>query len=63
MDIMARKNPDDVKELVLKNLRNIAPGGGYILGASNSVPEFIPLKNYNAMRETALAFGGYPISI
>ena len=39
------------------------PGGGYILGASNSVPEFIPLKNYNAMRETALEYGGYPISV
>jgi uroporphyrinogen decarboxylase len=63
MDIMTRKTPDDVKELVFKNLRAIAPGGGYILGASNSVPEYIPLKNYNAMRETALEYGQYPISL
>ncbi len=63
MDIMARKEPKDVEELVKKNLRNIAPGGGYIVGASNSVPEFIPLKNYNAMRETALKYGRYPIKV
>ncbi len=63
MDIMARKSPDDVKELVFRNLRNIAPGGGYILGASNSVPEYIPLENYNAMRETALEYGRYPIAV
>ena len=63
MDIMTRKEPRDVEELVKKNLRDVAPGGGYIVGASNSVPEFIPLKNYNAMRETALKYGEYPISV
>ncbi|MFC1847268.1 uroporphyrinogen decarboxylase family protein [Chloroflexota bacterium] len=63
MDIMTRKEPRDVEELVKKNLRNVAPGGGYIVGASNSVPEFIPLKNYNAMRETSLKYGKYPISV
>ena len=62
MDIMTRGTEKDVAELVMKNLRNIAPGGGYLLGASNSVPEYIPLKNYNAMRETALKYGKYPIS-
>lgn len=63
MDIMARKGPDEVKELVMQNLRNVAPGGGYIIGASNSVPEYIPLENYNAMRETAVKYGQYPISV
>jgi uroporphyrinogen decarboxylase len=63
MDIMTRCEPKDVEALVLKNLKNIAPGGGYILGASNSVPEYIPVKNYNAMRETALKYGQYPIRL
>jgi uroporphyrinogen decarboxylase len=63
MDIMTRGTEKDVAELVMKNLRNVAPGGGYLVGASNSVPEYIPLKNYNAMRETALKYGGYPISV
>jgi uroporphyrinogen decarboxylase len=63
MDVMTRGTEKDVEALVIKNLHNIAPGGGYLVGASNSVPEFIPLKNYNAMRETALKFGKYPISV
>lgn len=63
MDIMTRGTEKDVAELVMKNLRNVAPGGGYLVGASNSVPEYIPLKNYNAMRETALKYGKYPISV
>ena len=63
MDIMTRGTEKDVAELVIKNLRNIAPGGGYMVGASNSVPEYISVKNYNAMRETALKYGKYPISV
>lgn len=63
MDIMTRGTEKDVEALVLKNLKNIAPGGGYLVGASNSVPEYIPVKNYNAMRETALKYGQYPISV
>jgi len=63
MDVMTRGNPQEVEELVKRNLREIAPSGGYIVGASNSVPEYIPLKNYNAMRKTTLKYGRYPISI
>lgn len=63
MDIMTRGKEKDVAALVIRNLKNIAPGGGYLVGASNSVPEYIPLSNYNAMRETALSLGQYPIRL
>lgn len=63
LDVMARGTEAEVRELVMRNLREVAPGGGYLLGSSNSIPEFIPLKNYNAMRETALKYGKYPISL
>lgn len=63
VDLMTRGTPEEVEALVRRNLREIAPGGGYIVGASNSVPEYIPLVNYNAMRETTLNYGGYPISL
>jgi uroporphyrinogen decarboxylase len=63
MDIMTRGTEKDVAALVVKNLRNIAPGGGYLVGASNSVPEYISVRNYNAMRETALSLGKYPINV
>jgi len=63
VDVMTRGTPQEVEAMVKKNLKEIAPGGGYIVGASNSVPEYIPLDNYNAMRQTTLEYGGYPISL
>lgn len=56
-------SPQEVAEEVKMRLRQLAPGGGYILGSSNSVPEYVPLANYQAMRETALRYGVYPIQV
>jgi uroporphyrinogen decarboxylase len=55
--------PEEVVEEVKQRLRQIAPGGGYCAGSSNSVTEYVPLANYNAMRETVLKYGTYPISV
>ena len=63
MDVLARGNPQEVEELVKRNLKEIAPGGGYVVGSSNSVPEYIPLANYNAMVKTTLKLGRYPITL
>ncbi|MBI2958496.1 MAG: nucleoside 2-deoxyribosyltransferase [Chloroflexi bacterium] len=63
LDVLTRGTPEQVEELVKKNLRDIAGDGGYCVGSSNSVPDFVPLANYNAMRETALKYGAYPIRI
>ena len=63
LDVLARGTPEEVTELVKKNLREIAPGGGYCLGSSNSMPDYVKLENYNALRETALKYGTYPIDV
>jgi uroporphyrinogen decarboxylase len=55
--------PEEVAEEVKQRLREIAPGGGYCCGSSNSVTEYVPMANFNAMRETVLHYGGYPISV
>ena len=60
---LSRGNPKDVEELVIKRIRGLAPGGGYILSTSNSVAEYIPLENYIAMLETGHKYGKYPIKI
>ena len=56
-------SPQEVAEEVKKRLREIAPGGGYCVGSSNSVTEYVPLANFNAMRETVFKYGRYPISV
>ncbi len=62
-DVMTRGTPEQVVALVKKNLKEIAPGGGYILGSSAGIGDFISLENYNTMRETAFKYGTYPIHI
>ncbi len=63
VDLLARGRPEEVRALVQKRLREIAPGGGYGLGSGNSVPNWARFENFQAMRETALQFGKYPIKM
>jgi len=63
VDVLSRGTPEAVRKLTKEILRKAAPGGGLIIGASNSVPDYVPIDNYNAMRETALKYGIYPISV
>lgn len=53
----------EVEEEVKRLIKEIAPGGGYCLGSSNSIPEYVPLENYKAMLESGLKYGRYPISL
>lgn len=54
-------SPQDVEEEVKLRLQQCGPGGGYILGSSNSVPDYVPFANYDAMRRACLEYGTYPI--
>jgi len=63
LDILIRGNPEDAREMVLSNLKNIAPDGFYAAGSSNSVTREVPLENYLSMNNTVLENGRYPISI
>lgn len=58
---LTRGTPAEVEAEVRERIRTLAPGGGYVLGSSNSVPEYVPLENYNAMREACFEYGRYPI--
>ena len=42
-------------------VRTIGPGGGYCLGSSNTVTNYVPLANFRAMVEAAFAYGHYPL--
>jgi uroporphyrinogen decarboxylase len=62
VDTLARGTSDQVRDQVRRLLREIAPGGGYCLGSSNTVPNYARLDNYRAMIEEARQLGRYPIS-
>lgn len=55
--------PEEVDAEVRRLVREVAPGGGYAVGSGNSVTEYVPVANFNAMREAAFKYGKYPISL
>ncbi len=62
-DLLNRGTSEQVRKLTRETLRDIAPGGGFAIGSGNSVPNWARFENFQAMRETALQFGKYPIKM
>lgn len=60
---LTRGTPAEVEEEVRLRIKEIGPGGGYCVGSSNSVPSYVPLANFNAMRESTFKYGGYPLQV
>jgi len=60
---LTRGTPEEVAAEVKQRIKEVGPGGGYALGSSNTVPNYVPVQNYRAMVETCLQFGKYPIQI
>jgi len=58
---LALGTTDEVRAEVRRRIKALAPGGGYLLGSSNSIPEYVPLANFQAMCEAAIEYGTYPI--
>lgn len=54
--------PEDVDAEVKQRIMDIAPGGGYCVGTSNTVTNYVPLQNYKAMIEATFKYGKYPIT-
>lgn len=54
-------SPEDVKEEVVSRLKNVAPGGGLILGPSHAVQPDAPVENLITFYDTVKNFGSYPI--
>jgi uroporphyrinogen decarboxylase len=51
--------PEDVEAEVKQKARALAPGGGWLLGSSNSIPDFVPVENYRALLAAGLKYGRY----
>lgn len=53
VDLLARGAPEEVAALTHKRIEELAPGGGYVLGSSNTVPRYCRAENFRAMVEVA----------
>lgn len=60
--ILINGTPESVRQATREVLRIMAPGGGYVAGASHDyVLEETPVENIVAMYDTVAEFGRYPI--
>ena len=62
-ETLARGNPEKVKAEVVEKIKALAPGGGYCLGSSNAITNYVQLDNYIAMLDAAKDCGRYPIAL
>jgi uroporphyrinogen decarboxylase len=62
MNVIAFGTPELVAGTVRDAIRIGAPGGGFILGTSDSMQNMAPLGNVVAFSDAARLFGRYPIS-
>ena len=59
MDVLARRNPKEVREYVSQVLKVCKPNGGYCLGSGNTVANYVPLENYLTMLNVGFQEGWY----
>ncbi|MEW6355811.1 MAG: uroporphyrinogen decarboxylase family protein [Planctomycetota bacterium] len=60
---LTRGTPQEVRAEVRQRIHDCAPGGGYMVGSSNTVTNYVPVENFKAMIEATFEFGAYPISV
>jgi len=56
-------SPSEVGAEVKRLIREVAPGGGYMLSTTNVLTRYVPPENALAMYETADKYGKYPIKV
>ncbi|UCF90015.1 MAG: cobalamin-dependent protein, partial [Desulfobacterales bacterium] len=55
--------PQDVRAEVYERIRTIGPGGGYMVASSNSITDYVPLANMQALIDATFEYGRYPIEL
>jgi uroporphyrinogen decarboxylase len=63
MELLALGTPEQVRQQVRQRIKDLAPGGGYAVGANPGVTDYVRPENYEAMRQATLAYGTYPIRL
>ncbi len=55
--------PEAVRAEVRRQIKELAPGGGYGLASGAGLTRYVNLDNFLAMREALLEYGSYPIRL
>ncbi len=63
VDLLSKGTPEEIETEVRNLIRDIAPGGGYILSSGNSLASSVKIENVMAMGDALKKYGYYPIDI
>jgi len=61
-EILINSQPNEIRELVRRQIMSAGEGGGYVLTSGNSVQLGIPPENYLTMLEALRTYGRYPLN-
>ena len=60
--VLPRGTVEDVEEEVKKRIRDLAPGGGFVLAAVHNIQRDVPPENIVTMFRAARKYGRYPMT-
>ena len=60
---LTRGTAEEIEEEVKFLIKHIAPGGGFLLGSCNSITNYVPLQNFEALLKATWDHGRYPIHL
>lgn len=63
LNILGSGIPDEVDEEVRDLIRDVGPGGGYIVTSGNSLAGYLRSENVLAMTEAVQKYGHYPLNV
>jgi uroporphyrinogen decarboxylase len=63
LNLLGLGTPEEVEEEVRALIRDVGPGGGYILTSGNSLAGYLKPENVLALSEAVQQYGRYPIAL
>jgi uroporphyrinogen decarboxylase len=63
LNLLGAGTPEEVDEEVRGLIRDVAPGGGYIVTSGNSLAGYLQRENVLALSEAVKKYGRYPIAL
>ncbi len=61
--VLPRGSVEEVEAEVRRRIRDLGPGGGFVLAAVHNIQPDVPPQNVVAMAEAARKFGTYPLAV
>jgi uroporphyrinogen decarboxylase len=61
--VLPNGTPEDVRREVARRIRDLAPGGGYVLNSVHNIQPGVPVENILTMFEYGKLVGRYPLEV